>query len=413
MADWDSLWVGANIATMDDNGKPYGEIRKGGIGVKDGKIAWVGEIKELGETYHEKADKVHLVAGFWITPSLIDPHTHIIYEGNRADDFEQRLLGKSYEEIQAAGGGIYSTVNATRAAEGTDLMNRTVTRLSFLATEGVTTIEIKSGYGLDHANERKMLKVARHLAKSFPMDIVVTLLAAHVVPEEYKDKPDEYVDFICDTLIPEVAKEKLADAVDVFCEKIAYTPAQTEKIFKAAKANGLPIKVHAEQLSHTGGAKLAAKYGALSADHLEYATEADVKAMAKAGTTAVLLPGSYYYLQQDQKPPIDLFRKHKVPMAIGTNSNPGTSPCVSLLAMANMACVLFGLTPEEALAGVTKNAAKALGMEDEIGTLTVGKRANFVVWGMNTPARLSYTIGDIPCDRVIRDGKITFSQTEE
>ena len=345
--------------------------------------------------------------GRWITPGLIDPHTHLVYAGDRAREFEMRLTGVSYEEIARRGGGIVSTVNATRAATLDELVQAATPRLHGLMREGVTLVEIKSGYGLDLDTEMRMLRAARRLGyDNTDVEVTTTFLGAHALAPEYAGRADEYIAFVCDEVMPAVAAAGLADAVDCFCERIGFTPAQTERVFTAARALGLPVKLHAEQLSEQGGAALAARHGALSADHVEYVSQAGVQAMAAAGTVAVLLPGAFYFLRETRKPPIDLFRRHGVPMALATDSNPGSSPAGSLLLMLNMACTLFMLTPEEALAGVTREAARALGRAGQVGVLAPGMQADFVLWDIDHPAELAYRIGANPCAVVVKDGRL-------
>jgi imidazolonepropionase len=397
---WD-VWVNAHLATMT-SGNTYGLVRDAAMVVLQGKITWVGVRKDLPRDFLSGAQQIYDVKGGWITPGLIDCHTHLVYGGNRAREFEMRLKGISYEEIARQGGGIRSTVAATRAADEASLFQQSARRLLSLLAEGVTTVEIKSGYGLDLETERKILRVAKRLGEEFPVTVCPTYLGAHALPPEFEGNGDGYVDFICRDVLPELVSENLATAVDAFCEKIAFTPAQTERVFKAALKHGLKVKLHAEQLSDQGGASLAAKYSALSADHLEYLSEAGVQALAQSGTVAVLLPGASYYLRESRIPPIDLMRRYGIPMAVSTDCNPGTSPVGSLLLMVNMACTLFRLTPEEALAGVTRNAAKALGLEKQIGTLEPGKDADFVVWDISEPAELAYAVAFNPCRQVVR-----------
>ena len=326
-------------------------------------------------------------------------------DADRRKQFEQRLTGVSYEEIARQGGGIVSTVTATRAASEDQLVALAGPRLAALAAEGVTTIEIKSGYGLDGDTELKMLRAARRLGEGGGVDVVTSFLGAHALPAEYAGRGDDYIDFVCAQVMPRVAELGLADAVDAFCEGIGFTVAQTERVFHKARALGLPIKLHAEQLSDLGGTALAARFGALSADHLEYVSEPSIEAMAESGTVAVLLPGAFYFLRETRKPPVDLFRRHNVPIAIATDSNPGSSPVSSLLLMLNMACTLFQMTPEEALTGVTRHAAAALGRADKLGTLEAGKQAGFVLWEIDQPAELAYRIGFNPCYQVIKSGR--------
>jgi len=401
---WDTIWINACLMTGE---QPDELIPQGALAVKEGKIAWVGSMKALPAEAQAWAEEVHDVKGLCITPGLIDCHTHIIYAGNRAQEFEMRLQGVSYEEIARRGGGIQSTVKETRAASFDHLLKLSEERARALMQTGVTTLEIKSGYGLDWPTERKLLQVATQLQAQLPVTVYKTLLAAHVFPPEYQHNKQAYVDLICEQMIPQVAQEKLADAVDVFCEKIAFDRQQTEKIFQAAKQYGLAIKCHAEQLSDSDGAALAAQYQALSVDHLEHLSLAGVKALAASGTVAVLLPGAYYFLRENKKPPIHLLREYQIPMAIATDCNPGTSPIVSLLLILNMAATLFGLTPMEALQGVTKHAALALGMDKTHGSLQVGKVADLIVWNVTHPVELVYYLGGNPLQKRIKAGKIT------
>ncbi|MEE2720266.1 MAG: imidazolonepropionase [Pseudomonadota bacterium] len=404
MADWDGLWINANLATMAAGGAPYGAIENGAIGIQGGRIEWIGPMSDLGGKPETLADDIHDACGRWITPGLIDCHTHMVFGGSRAGEFEKRLQGVSYEEIARAGGGIVSTMSATRDASETDLVTAATPRLSNLIREGVTTVEIKSGYGLETATELKQLSSARALGKALPVNVETTFLGAHALPPEYSGKQSDYIDLVIEEMLPAVADSGTADAVDAFCENIGFTPAETEAVFTAARARDLPVKLHAEQLSDLGGAALAARFEALSADHLEYASEDGVKAMAKSGTVAVLLPGAYYTLRETHLPPMDLFRKHKVDMAIASDFNPGSSPIPSLLLMLNMACTLFRMTPEESLAGATRNAAKALGRVDDRGTLETGKRADLAVWNIKQPAELSYWGGYNPLWTLVRGG---------
>lgn len=398
---WDSLWIDCHAATMVA-GTPYGAIEDAAIAVRDGRIAWIGRHADLPG---EQAARTESLDGRWVTPGLVDFHTHLVFGGDRAAEFELRLEGASYEEIARAGGGILSTVRDTRAADEKELFEEARWRLEGLIAEGVTTIEIKSGYGLDTENELKMLRVARRLGETLPVTVRTTCLAAHAVPPEYEGRADDYIDFVCDEILPAAAEAGLADAADAFCERIAFTPTQTERVLRAAQRLGLPLRLHAEQLSDQGGAGLAARYGALSADHLEYLNENDVRAMAEAGTVAGLLPGAFHTLRETQLPPIAALREHGVPMALGTDANPGSSPALSLLLMLNMGCTLFRLTPEEALAGVTINGACALGLAGECGTLEPGKRADFALWDIARPAELAYWLGGNPCSGVVRGGE--------
>jgi len=384
----DSLWYGFHCATMT-NGR-YNNIYDAAIGVKDQRICWIGKHADL--TNYVAREEFDLQGG-WVTPGLIDCHTHLVFGGNRASEFEQRLNGISYQQIAAKGGGIASSVKATREESPEQLLISAKRRLAALMKDGVTTLEIKSGYGLSLEHELKMLQVARSLADNAQVEIKTTCLAAHALPAEYAGQSDQYIDYLCEQVLPEIARLKIADAVDAFCEGIGFSPAQVERYFAVAQSLGLPVKLHAEQLSALGGTTLASRYQALSVDHLEYATEQDVIAIATSGTVAVLLPGAFYVLRETQKPPIDLLRQLKVPMAIATDANPGTSPALSLRLMMNMACTLFALTPEEALAGTTYHAAKALGLQQTHGELSVGKVADFVCWEVDSPGELSYWLG--------------------
>ncbi|MBI3440346.1 MAG: imidazolonepropionase [Proteobacteria bacterium] len=400
---FDSLWVNVHAATMAEAGSP-GIIKNAAIGIQDKKIAWIGPQKEMPQKPEPLSEHVHDGGGRWATPGLIDCHTHLIYEGDRVHEFEQRLQGLTYEEIAKAGGGIMSTVKSTRTASGQQLYDSALVRIQALLREGVTTIEIKSGYGLDVATEEKILRVATDIHDTSGLRIQRSFLGAHAVPPEYAGRPDDYINFVCQDMLPALHQKHLVDCVDGFCENIGFTRTHIEKVFKRAKELGLPVKLHAEQLSNQRGAALVAQYGGLSADHVEYLDEAGVKAMAKAGTVAVLLPGAFYFLREKQLPPVDLFRQYKVPMAIATDHNPGTSPTLSLLLMLNMACTLFRLTPEEALAGVTRHAARALGYQDICGTLERGKAADFALWDITHPRDLCYYFGRNPCMGVVRAG---------
>jgi imidazolonepropionase len=402
---WDDLWVNGRLATMTAGGAPYGAIEDGVIAATEGRIAWVGSRRDLPGAPEKLARHVHDLSGAWLTPGLIDCHTHLVYGGDRAHEFELRLQGASYEEIARAGGGILSTVKATRAASEAELFASADRRLGALIAEGVTTVEIKSGYGLEQQAELKQLAVARQLGRERPVTVRTTFLAAHAVPPEFTGRSGDYVDQITGPMLDAVTAQDLADAVDVFCEGIAFSPEETARVFTAARAKGLPVKIHAEQLSNLGGAALAAEHGALSADHLEYLDEAGVIAMARSGTVAVILPGAFYFLRETQKPPIDLLRKHGVAIALATDANPGSSPLTSPLLVLNMACTLFRLTPEEALAGLTRHAAKALGLQDEIGTLEAGKRCDLAIWEIERPAELAYRIGFNPLHSRIWNGQ--------
>ena len=388
---WDRLLIDCNIATMDPAlPGAFGAIENGAIGIQDGRIVRVGKRTELAGYQARKVEPLH---GAWVTPGLVDCHTHLVFGGDRAGEFEQRLEGASYEEIAAAGGGIVSTVKATRAASLDALVEAARPRLRALMAAGVTTVEIKSGYGLDIDTELRMLEAARALGESEKVRVSPTLLALHALPPEFRDDRAAFVRLAVETLLPRAAERGLARAVDAFCEGIGFTPGEVRALFEAARAHGLAIKLHAEQLSNLNGAALAAEYGALSADHLEHVDEAGVAAMAAAGMVAVLLPGAFYALKETRKPPVDLLRRHGVPMAVATDCNPGTSPVLSPTLMMSMACTLFGLTPEEALAGMTREGARALGLADEIGTISAGKAADLCVWRIGRPAELAYWIG--------------------
>jgi imidazolonepropionase len=388
---WDRLLTDCRIATMSAApGNPLGIIDNGAIGIQDGRIVRVGTRTEMAGN---RASEVLPLGGAWVTPGLIDCHTHLIFGGNRADEHAMRRAGASYEEIAQAGGGIASTVKRTGEASEAELLASAAMRLDALMKGGVTTIEIKSGYGLDVESELRLLRCAKALAASEAVRIVPTLLALHALPADWKDRRIGYVSMIVDELIPAAADAELAEAVDAFCEGIAFTPEEVERVFKAAEEHGLRVKLHAEQLSNQHGAALAAKYKALSADHLEHLDEAGTEAMAAAGTVAVLLPGAFYALQEERKPPVQMLRDKGVAMAIATDCNPGTSPMLSPTLTMNMACTLFGLTPEEALAGMTVNAARALGLEEEVGTIAPGKAADLCVWRLESLAELGYWIG--------------------
>ncbi len=401
---WDAIWTNGRLATMA-GGAPYGAVEGAAIAVAGGRIAWLGPTAELPDRPEALARDCHDLAGRWVTPGLIDCHTHLVYGGDRAEEFELRLGGASYEEIARAGGGILSTVAATRAAEEEALFETAKPRLAALLSEGVTSVEIKSGYGLERDSELKQLRVARRLGEALPVTVRTTFLGAHALPPEYDGRADDYIEAIA-AMMPEVAASGLADAVDAFCETIAFSPEQTARVFEAARRSGLPVKLHADQLSDLDGAALVARHGGLSADHLEYTNEAGVKAMAEAGTVAVLLPGAFYVLRETRLPPIESFRAAGVPMALATDSNPGSAPVTSLLLMLNMGCTLFRLTPEEALAGVTRNAARALGLGETHGTLEPGKTADFAIWQIERPAELAYRIGFNPLAGVVKDGRL-------
>ncbi|MBV4480132.1 imidazolonepropionase [Pseudomonas khavaziana] len=394
-----TLWQHCHVATMAQG--RYSIIEDAAMVTAGSLIEWIGPRSQAPTGDYAQ---VHDLQGAWVTPGLIDCHTHTVFGGNRSGEFEQRLEGVSYADIAAKGGGIASTVRATRAATEDELFASAEKRLRSLLRDGVTTVEIKSGYGLDLANERKMLRVARRLGEALPVSVRATCLAAHALPPEYKDRADAYIEHICTEMLPALAAEGLVDAVDAFCEYLAFSPEQVERVFKVAQQLGLPVKLHAEQLSSLHGSSLAARYQALSADHLEFMTEDDAIAMAAAGTVAVLLPGAFYFLRETQLPPMEALRKHGVKIAIASDLNPGTSPALSVRLMLNMACTLFRMTPEEALAGATQHAATALGMGDTHGSLEVGKVADFVAWQIDRPADLAYWLGGELDKRVVRHG---------
>jgi imidazolonepropionase len=397
------LWFHCDVATLAaDADAPYGLLRDAALVVDGERLAWVGPRADLPPDLEARIAVRHDAGGALVTPGLIDCHTHLVYGGDRAQEFEQRLNGASYEEIARAGGGIASTVRATRAASEDDLLAQSRTRLRALLAEGVTTLEIKSGYGLSLEHEAKCLRVARALGSEQAVQVRTTFLGAHALPPEFAGRPDAYVDEVV-RMLPLLHAQGLVDAVDAFCERIAFTPDQTRRVFDAAGALGLPVKLHAEQLSDSGGAALAAQHGALSCDHLEWVGDEGVRAMAAAGTVAVLLPGAFYFLRETRLPPIALLRAHGVPMAISTDCNPGSSPCTSLLLMLNMAGTLFRMTPEEALAGVTRHAARALGLRDR-GVLAPGLRADFVLWDVAHPAQLASAFGARPLRQTVFGG---------
>jgi imidazolonepropionase len=397
--------TGARLATMVEPAQgdfaPYGLIDDGAVAVSQGKIAWVGPRSELSADNFDWPQRD--LGGRLVTPGLIDCHTHIVFGGNRAMEFEMRLNGASYEDVARAGGGIVSTVTATRTASLEELIADALPRLDALIAEGATVVEVKSGYGLDLETELNTLRAARRLGELRPVTIKTTFLGAHATPAEFKGRDDEYIDEVCIPALRAAHAEGLVDAVDGFCENIAFAPAQIERVFKVAQELGLPVKLHAEQLSHQGGTALAAQYGALSVDHVEYANEDDARAMADSGSVAVILPGAFYTIRETQMPPIEHFRKHGVPMALATDCNPGSSPLTSLLLTMNMGCTLFRMTPEEALAGVTRNAARALGLTDR-GQIKAGMRADLAVWDVETPAELAYRIGFNPLHTRIFEG---------
>jgi len=402
MADWELLLTDARIATMSDSAEPYGVIDDGVIAITDGQIAWLGPAADLPA---EAAAETRALDRRWVTPALIDCHTHLVFGGDRAGEFEQRLGGASYEAIARGGGGILSTVRATRAASEDALLTSATERARALLRDGVATIEVKSGYGLDLDNELKSLRVARALAGVTGQDIRTTLLAAHTIPPEYDSDPDGYVDLVCNVILPAAAVHGLADAVDAYCESFAFSAEQVARIFERAAELDIPVKLHADQLSDGNGAALAARFSALSADHLEYTSPAGVAAMASFGTVAVLLPGAYVTLGETKPPPVELLRENNVPMAVATDCNPGTSPLLSVREAMALACRVFGMTPEEALAGSTRHAAKALGLDDDRGTLEIGKRADLAVWNVGHPRDLSYWLGTQPLTDLFISGQ--------
>ncbi|MBD3747231.1 MAG: imidazolonepropionase [Sphingopyxis terrae] len=398
----DRLWTNARLATMRADLPGLGVVEGGAIGMRDGRISFAGPAADAPDA----ADVIDC-DGRWITPGLIDAHTHLVFAGDRIAEFELRQKGASYEEIARAGGGIASTVAATRAASEAALVRSALPRLDALIAEGVTTIEIKSGYGLTLTDEAKMLRAARALGDARPVTVRTTFLGAHALPGEFVGDPDGYIDLLCEQVLPAIAAEGLADAVDAFCENIGFTPAQTERMFAAAAAQGLPVKLHAEQLSNQHGAALAARHGALSADHLEYLDEPGIAAMRDAGTVAMLLPGAFYFLRETKLPPVAALRAAGVPIALATDCNPGTSPLTSLLLTMNMGAVLFGLTTDECLLGVTRHAAQALGLSDSIGTIEAGKRCDLAIWDIERPSDLVGRMGLNPLHQRIWMGQTT------
>ncbi len=403
--DWDEIWAGASIATMAGAGS-YGSIENAALAVREECIAWIGTAAEGRRRAAAQGLTVREVEGLWITPGLIDCHTHLVYGGNRVGEFERRLCGESYEDIARAGGGILGTVRATRAATNTELYDSALVRLKRLMAEGVTTIEIKSGYGLNLDAERRLLEVARDLGEHQPVSVKKTFLGLHSLPPEYSADRQAFVNKVAGPWLESLAAAGLVDAVDAFCENIAFTAAEAEQLLRAANNLGLRAHVHAGQLSEMGAAQLAARWAALSADHLEFIDAQGAAAMAAAGTVAVMLPTAYFTLRQTHPPPVALLRRAAVPLAVATDCNPGTSPCTSILIALNMACTLFGLTPEEALSGVTRQAARALGVLDEVGTIEVGKRADLALWRIERPAELCYALGANPCVAVMHRGKV-------
>ncbi|HTV68561.1 MAG TPA: imidazolonepropionase [Rhizobiaceae bacterium] len=396
----DRIWRNARLATLAGPG--LGIVENGAVASKDGKIVFAGPEADLPVS---EATEIIDCDGRWITPGLIDCHTHLVHAGNRANEFEMRLAGATYEEVARAGGGIVSSVKSLRAASEDELVRQTLPRLDALIAEGVTTVEVKSGYGLDLENEAKSLRAGRRLGEQRDVTVKTTFLGAHALPPEAHGDKDAYIAKVADEMLPAIAAEGLADAVDGFCEGIAFSPEQIARVFDKARELGLPVKLHADQLSNLGGAALAARYGALSADHVEYTDEAGAAAMAKAGTVAVILPGAFYFIRETKKPPVDLFRKHKVPMAVATDCNPGTSPLTSLLLTMNMAATLFHMTVDECVASVTREAARALGLQNEAGTLEAGKWADLAIWNIERPAELVYRMGFNPLHQRVWRGQ--------
>lgn len=403
---WDSLWIGpvATLAPGEDD--PWGAIETGALAVADGRIEWLGAEDELPGPPEKVADRVHRTGGAWVTPGLVDCHTHLVFGGHRAREFERRLAGASYEEIAREGGGILSTVRATREAPEGELFRAAQSRMEALMAGGVTTVEIKSGYGLEVEAELRMLRVARKLGRELPVDVRTTLLGAHALPPEYGGDRAGYLTLVREEMIPRAAEEGLADAVDAFCEGIAFGVEECRKVLEAGMERGLDGRLHADQLSDLGGAALAAEVGARSADHLEHASPEGIRAMARAGTVAVLLPGAFYFLGQDRAPDVAALREEGVAMALATDLNPGSSPVLSPLLALSMGCALFGLTPAEALAGMTVHGARVLGLEEDRGTLDVGKRADLAVWGVGHPSELAYWIGGSPLRALVKDGAV-------
>ncbi len=408
---WDRLWIGADLATLDgDIG--IGHIANGAIAVRDGRIAWIGHEDQLSTFEWSAVDEID-ARGIWITPGLIDSHTHLVYAGDRSNEFAARQNGATYEEIARSGGGILSTVSATRAATEASLLAQSRNRARALMHEGVTTLEIKSGYGLTLETELKMLRVARQIGIDLGVSVVRTFLGAHTVPPEFAGRPDDYVTALCDEMLPEVRRQGLVDAVDAFCERIAFSPAQTRRLFSTARQLGLPLRLHADQLSDLSGAALASEFGALSADHLEHASLQSLERMAAQGVVAGLLPGAYYYLRENTLPPIEQLRRLRIPIALATDCNPGTSPIASLLLVMNMACVLFGLTTDEVLRGVTCNAARALGLSHDRGSLRTGMRADLALWRLRHPEQLCSEVGMHRPEEVIVGGSTICRHTDD
>jgi len=408
---WDRLWVGGHLATLDPELGGYGEIRNGALASRRGRITWVGPESELPGPASDLAREVVELGGCWVTPGLVECHTHLVFGGDRSGEFEARLQGASYQDIARAGGGIRNTLAATREASEDALFREAVPRLLSLHAEGVTTLEIKSGYGQEPESELRMLRVARRLGESPSVDVQTTLLAAHVLPQEYEGRRNAFLEMVREEMIPRAVTEGLADAVDAFCEEIAFSVEECRQVLQVGRDAGLGLRLHADQLTDGGGAALAAELGALTADHLEYTSPQGVRAMAAAGTVAVLLPGAFHFIRETQPPPVKAFREEGVPMAVATDLNPGSSPLNSILTAMNLACVLFGLTPEEALRGVTANAARALGLQGDRGTMEQGKMADLAIWEIGHPRELSYWMGARPCRSVVKKGIPTASNS--
>lgn len=404
---WESIWIGAGLVTMEGEG--LGLIDRGLIATSGNEIIWAGPEKDASPEMIRRAGSRQDLNGGWIFPGFIDCHTHLVFAGNRSDEFERRLEGATYEEIARSGGGIRATVDACREASFEELLEQSLPRARNLVSEGVTTLEVKSGYGLNFATEAEMLRVAKQIGERLGIDIVTTFLGAHALPQEFADNSEAYIELICEDMLPQIAAEGLADAVDGFCENIAFTPNEIRRVFDKAATLGLPVKLHADQLSDLGGASLVAEYGGLSADHLEYTSELSVKSMAKAGTVAVLLPGAFYTLGETQHPPIGALRRAGVAIALATDCNPGSSPISSLRAILNMGCTLFGLTPTEALRGITVNAAKALGQQEQIGRLRAGMKADFVHYNVMSPTDLCYWLSGERPDKIVKSGSMLAS----
>lgn len=403
MPRYDTLWINAHLATMSSGRGAYGSIEDGALGAKDGNIAWIGRTRDVDPADLRACDVID-AGGRLLTPGVVDPHTHLIFAGDRVADFERRASGESYVAAARGGSGIQHTVDMTRAAGSEKLFSSAERRLRALVAGGATTVEIKSGYGLDVETELLLLRLARRLGESARITVRATYLGAHVVPNDFAGRRGDYLDLVCDVMLPRIAAERLADAVDVFCDTMAFSLGESTRVLAAATSLGLPVKVHADQVAETGAAELAAAFGALSADHLEKTTEAGVRALARAGTVAVLLPGAYHYLRETVTPPIAALRKHGVPIALATDCNPGTSPILSATTILNFACVLFGLTPQEALGGVTREAARALGLRDR-GELRAGTRCDLALWNVDTSAELCYWLGVNPCAGVVVAGR--------